>query len=197
MCQQPRLHVGCGMHRLPGWLNTDRAVLNRHGVMYLDARKKLPFSDDTFSFVFCEHFISYLTLAEASAFFAECHRILKAGGTFRIATPTWAFLNELETGSDPRYRAYVHWASRDFFGMDYDSPCIVTNSLLFSAMGGKSVYDEEFLKWVLAQVGFSEVIKTRVGQSEHPELRGVEGHGNFVPREINELETVVLEASKS
>jgi hypothetical protein len=34
------------------------------------------------------------------------------------------------------------------------------------------------------------------GESRHPELRGVERHGDGMPEEFNELETMVLEATR-
>jgi len=41
-----------------------------------------------------------------------------------------------------------------------------------------------------------DVEEQPVGQSETPELAGLEAHGNEIPAEFNALETIVLEARR-
>lgn len=48
---------------------------------------RLDFDDNTFSFIFSEHFFEHLFLDEASALFKECHRVLKPGGVIRTVVP--------------------------------------------------------------------------------------------------------------
>ena len=192
---RPKLHVGCGGYLLPGWLNTDLSILNRRQVTYLDVRKKLPFPDESFSYVFNEHLISYLTLEEGIRFFKECHRVLRPGGVLRTATAGWPFLLQLGQSNDIHHRDYVRWATDQFLKVGYYSRCLVMNNFLY-VIGSKMIYDPECLTWALSQAGFSQIIPAKVGESLHPELRGVEGHGKFIPAEFNELETFVLEATK-
>ena len=52
-----------------------------------DCNSKLDFQDDTFSFVFSEHFFEHLWANEAHALFLECYRILMPGGVLRISVP--------------------------------------------------------------------------------------------------------------
>jgi SAM-dependent methyltransferase len=191
----PKLHVGCGGHLLEGWLNTDLSTLNRRKIVYLDARKKLPFRDNQFHFIFNEHFISTVTLEEAARFIAECYRVLKPGGVLRTATAGLPFLLELFESRDPRYRDYVRWATDEFLGVSDYSPCLVINNL-FYGFGYKFIYDPETLTSMLYRARFSRVVPARVGESSHPELRSLEGHGKCIPSEFNELETFILEASK-
>ncbi|MBZ5513967.1 MAG: methyltransferase domain-containing protein [Acidobacteriia bacterium] len=192
---QPKLHVGCGRHLLEGWLNTDLSSLNRRKIVYLDARQKLPFRDNQFHFIFNEHFISTVTLEEAARFVAECYRVLKPGGVLRTATAGLPFLLELLESRDPRCRDYVRWAADEFLGVPDYSPCLVINNL-FYGFGCKFIYDPETLTSMLYRARFSRVVPAKVGESSHPELRGLEGHGKCIPSEFNELETFILEASK-
>ncbi len=193
---QPKLHVGCSRHLLPGWLNTDLSILNRRNVVYLDARKRLPFPDHSFSFIFSEHFISHLTLPEGFQFFRECLRVLRTGGVLRTATLGWPFLARVMSSDDAPCREYVKWATDEIMRTGHYSRCLVVNNLLYG-MRLRFIYDPECLGWALSRAGFSQIVPVAVGQSSHPELRGVEGHGNLIPPEFNELETFVLEATKA
>lgn len=193
---EPKLHVGCGRHILPGWLNMDvAAALNRQGMVYLDARKRLPFDDGTFNLIFNEHFLFSLTLEEAMRFLRECHRVLKPAGILRTATSLWSFLVELSQNQETPYHDYVQWAAKEFLHMDQAVPCWVINNFLYG-FGLKSVLDRETLVWMLSETGFSNITERSVGESPHPGLQGIEGHGKFSPPEMNRLETTVLEAQK-
>jgi SAM-dependent methyltransferase len=146
---QPKLHVGCGSHILPGWLNTDLSILNRHGIVYLNARRKLPFPNESFQFIFNEHFISCLSLEEALQFLVECHRVLRPGGVLRTSTLDLAFLARLWTSADVGGQEYVRWATDSFIHGPYYSPCLVINNL-FYGFGHKFIYDPACLAWALS-----------------------------------------------
>ncbi|MBI1956470.1 MAG: methyltransferase domain-containing protein [Acidobacteria bacterium] len=194
---EPKLQVGCGRNILPGWLNTDRGtILNTRGVVYLDARKRLPFADRTFYLVFNEHFIFRLTLEEAMRFLRECYRVLKPAGILRTATPLWSFLVELSRNQETAYQDYVRWVTRDLVHTNPLAPCWVINNFLYG-IEHKSVLDRETLVWMHSEAGFTNITERAVGQSPHPGLQGIEGHGKFVPPQINQLETTVLEATKA
>jgi predicted SAM-dependent methyltransferase len=193
----PKLHLGCGPHLLQGWLNADRSrsLLNRGGRVYVDAREKLPFPSNTFAFIFSEHFISCLTLEQGVSLFREFHRILRSGGVVRTSTAGLAALMDVYLCEQPQYRDYVHWASKTFLGSSSDSRAMVINNF-FYGFGLRFIYDHETLAWALKQAGFSRVVETKIGESDHPELRAIEGHGLFIPPRFNQLETIVLEATK-
>ncbi len=48
---------------------------------------RLDFTDNTFSFIYSEHFLEHIWQDEAYALFAECFRVLKPSGVFRIVVP--------------------------------------------------------------------------------------------------------------
>jgi len=192
---QPKLHVACGSNLLSGWLNTDLAVLNRGNLVYLDARKKLPFANDTFCYIFNEHFISHLALEEGIRFFAECYRVLRPRGVLRTATSGLPLLVDLSRADQPLARRYVEWANREFLHTSCKLPCLAINNYVYG-FGLRFIYDPGCLTWALSQAGFSEIATTKVGESAHVALRRIERHGSIVPAEFNEFETFVLEATK-
>src|ERR1051325_10552314 len=68
-----RLHIGYGPVALPGWINVD--ILPYEGVHVLcDVRNGLPFTN--VKFIFAEHFIEHLALADGLRFLKECRRVL-------------------------------------------------------------------------------------------------------------------------
>lgn len=81
----PRLNVGCGEFPLAGWLNLDADPAMP---AELHARvPPLPFADGELSEIYAGHFLEHLTLAEATAFLAECGRTLPPGGRLGIVVP--------------------------------------------------------------------------------------------------------------
>lgn len=68
-----KLHLGCGAHILPGWLNADlifsgsappetwRRIGN---IFIMDATESFPFDDNRMRFVFCEDFIEHFSLQD-------------------------------------------------------------------------------------------------------------------------------------
>jgi hypothetical protein len=67
----------------------------------------------------------------------------------------------------------------------------------FRAWGHMFLYDEETLRSSLHQAGFVDLRRVPFGESDDPQLRGLERHGAVVgSRAMNEFETMVLEASK-
>src|SRR5262245_53475612 len=190
---QPKLHVACGSNLIPGWLNTDLAVLNRGNMVYLDARKNLPFANDTFSYIFSEHFISCLALDEGVHFFAECYRVLRPRGVLRTATSGWPLLVDLSRADDPMARRYTEWTNKEFLRTSWNLPCLAINNYLYG-FNLRFIYDPTCLAWALSRAGFSQIATAKVGESEHIALRGIERHGSVVPAEFNQFETFVVEA---
>jgi predicted SAM-dependent methyltransferase len=54
---------------------------------WYDGTSRLPFKDETFTFVFSEHFIEHLFLDQACELLKECFRMLRSGGCLRVAVP--------------------------------------------------------------------------------------------------------------
>lgn len=196
-----KLQIGAGPNPLPGWLNTDSSPdiypEHRDEIRFLDATKPFPFGDMTFDYVFSEHQIEHIDLAQTRAMLAECFRVLRPAGRIRIATPDLSALLELYFGPlDERQQHYVDWVIRKFFPQ-VDSGnlrCYVVNQL-FTAHHHRFIYDAETLSAVLRDAGFVDVGRCRPGESDDPVLCGIDAHGRAIgDEEVNRLETMVLEA---
>lgn len=76
-----------------GWVNFDIidlsgfAQANGYKFQQLDARKGIPFKDNTVDLIYSSHFIEHLTFEEGYKFLQECHRVMKPGGIFRLTMP--------------------------------------------------------------------------------------------------------------
>jgi SAM-dependent methyltransferase len=186
-----KLHVGCGDHPLPGWLNTD---LNpcRPDIRLIDATRRFPFPDDTFERVFSEHMIEHVQREGGAAMLAECRRVLRPGGRIRISCPDRRFIVRLvgppeELRDDER--AYVDWAGRHF-GLA-DAAAVGRN--LATGFGHQFIYTVPLLREALEAAGFVDISEHRINESDDPELCNLEHDGRMPPGFL-QLETMTLEA---
>src|SRR6185436_17770630 len=56
-----------------------------------DLRYGIPFPDGVFDCVYHSHFLEHLPKNGAPAFLKECYRVLKPGGTIRVAVPNLSY----------------------------------------------------------------------------------------------------------
>ena len=124
----------------------------------------------------------------------ECYRVLKPGGVMRVATPDLRFLLGLyQEPEQSLHKRYIEYSAER--GNIPPTAVFVINRF-HTAWGHQIVYDKATLSDLLEQNGFKNIRSCEVSQSEHPALNGVEGHFKSLPAEYNQLETMVLEASK-
>jgi hypothetical protein len=62
--------------------------------------------------------------------------------------------------------------------------------------GHRAPWTQGLLEATLYYAGFDHIGVCTPGHSDHPELVGVEGHGRVIGDEFNQIETVVVEATK-
>jgi len=199
-----KLQIGAGPNILRGWLNTDLLPdfypEHRRQVVKLDALEVFPFDDASFDYIFSEHQIEHVTEPEARKLIAECYRVLRPGGRIRIATPDLAAVVSLYRANLSRLEEeYVAWVLERFYpAVRGGNPaCYVLNQML-SGHGHRFVYDEETLAALLVGAGFGAVRRFAPGESDDPELSGLETHGLAIGSEVaNRVETMVLEALRS
>jgi predicted SAM-dependent methyltransferase len=160
-----RLHVGCGHHRLAGWVNLDLLASPAVDVR-VDAARGLPFRDGSIHSIHTEDFLEHVDLGGARRFLAEAFRVLRPGGVLRVLTPDLAVLVRQYVTRDAGMLAWY----RETFGCG-------THAEAFNCgmrMGGHTfLYDDETLTTELDAAGFW-VEKVAYNRSRHPELRDLD-----------------------
>jgi predicted SAM-dependent methyltransferase len=190
-----KLHIGSGTYHEAGWLNSDLEPVSTRDIV-LDATRPFPLPSASFDFVYSEHMIEHVPYAAGRAMLTECLRVLKPGGTVRVATPRFDFLLELcDPARSPAHEAYVRWSTETFMPeAPAPRPIFVVNNFA-RAWGHQFIYDEETLGEAMSETGFQHVTKCRLGESDHEALRGRE-HEDRLPTGFLRLETMVLEGTK-
>jgi hypothetical protein len=155
----------------PGWLATDTAGRTPY---HLDPSRQWPFEDGSLSFVYADNVIERLTLSRGRVFLYEAHRCLAPGGTLRVATPDIARHVELYLAGQPAISGAVASAYRSA-GVTVEYPI----DLVRAPIGGLGhhhgyVYDFEALADELRRAGFERIAQEPMGQSDHPQLVGLE-----------------------
>lgn len=169
-----KLHLGCGGMKLDGWENYD---------VEMDIRKPLPFGPNAAQFIFAEHVIEHVTHQEAWRFLEECKRVLIPGGVLRVAIPD---LERIWVDSKPDY-----WSAVKAGGHGDGTREAAARAAVFSH-GHQAAWTSGLLFAMMSAVGFKAVIVV-VGESEYPELKGIEQHGKTVGESIAKQETSVME----
>lgn len=156
-----RLHLGCGQAPIPGWVNIDVQALP--GVdRVLDVRQGLPF--ENVAAIFAEHFLEHLDVLEGLECLVECRRALGPDGILRISTPN------LDWVLATHYR-YGQWPTDEDAVVD----CFRMNRA-FHGWGHRFLYNQRSLAAALSAAGFSRITMHRYGESDVPELAGLERH---------------------
>ncbi len=190
-----KLHLGCGHHILPGWLNCDYAPPLSSAIT-LDVTRTFPFMNDTFDYVFSEHLIEHLPYTKGQFMLTECLRVLKVGGRIRMSTPDLAFLISLYRKNKSRLqRRYIRWTAEEVMrDVSTCSDTFVINNFV-RAWGHTFIYDEKTLRFLMNSAGFHDIIRVSLNISEYPDLRYLENERRL-PAGFLELETLTLEGSK-
>lgn len=111
----PRLNMGCGTHREPGWINADS---DEHAEtrLTLSEGEPLPFTDGALDAVFSEHFLEHIPLRAGIHFLRESGRVIRSGGTFRVSCPDLDVIVRLLQPGSERWKqlARVYESIGDF-----------------------------------------------------------------------------------
>jgi len=193
-----KLHVGCGLVRLDGWLNILYEPRQEYGrvkeingqlLLNYNLLKRWPVNDNSIEFIAGSHFIEHLDLNYGIAFVKESFRALKSGGVIRLSCP------DLETYA----KNYVK-GNKSFFNHELirewctfsqaETPGEIFAAKAYDSGGShKWFYDFASLKHILELAGFQEIQKCGRLEGKTPGLEDIE-------LSQRELETVYVEAIK-
>lgn len=165
--EHPKVHLGCGPVHLDGWVNVDISRAVKPDIR-VDLRFGFPAPSSSVAFVFSEHVFEHLTLEDGLRLFADCRLALVPGGVMRIAMPDLRYIVNHYLGNW-KEQAWLE----DLAYKAIDSPARMLNFALRS-WGHLYVYDIADLTLRLNRSGFTNVEPRELGQSPHPELRGLE-----------------------
>jgi predicted SAM-dependent methyltransferase len=189
-----KLQLGAGPTALPGWLCTDVSPDSAHSV-HLDATQRFPFAENTFDYVFSEHMIEHLSWQDGLFKLKECFRILKPGGTIRIATPDLAVLIGLYDHKDNVLgQRYIEWITDNYMEHidTYKASFVINNA--FHCWGHQFLYDGDLLEMAMREAGFTNIRRCSQGESADEQLRDIESHGkNVDDDDMARFETMVYE----
>ncbi|MHA1279612.1 MAG: class I SAM-dependent methyltransferase [Candidatus Helarchaeota archaeon] len=174
------LHIGCGEVYFDGWVNIDKdseKADKKH-----DARKRLPYKDNSVDFIYNEHFIEHITVEDAIKILIDFYRVLKPEGVLRIATPDLDYL--IEKYISPS------WKNQDWietYGYQWIQTRAEMLNLCFREWGHQYLYNAEELERRLKQAGFEKIYRQKWNESKYTELAN---------RETREDSKLIFEAVK-
>lgn len=171
----PRLlQVGGGHYTLPGWINGDLIG----GEIYLNATAPLPFADESIDRVFAEHFIEHITYEAAEGFLSEVFRVMKPGGTLRLATPDLEKLCALYRGDNEfvDMQTVIDRHSKNHSRKVPTSAHFMND--IFRLWGHQFIYDFQAMQTQLNNAGFQATLRVSFGESEDPLLHDLERHAD-------------------
>jgi predicted SAM-dependent methyltransferase len=150
------LHLGCGKRFLPGFVHIDLAdfphIDHRHDIRTLPMIK-----DGTVDLIYTSHALAYFDRIEVQQVLREWHRVLRRGGTLRIAVPDFEALVKLyqKTGKLDNILGplFGRWPIQTPDGEE----------VLFE----RTVYDFDSLRATLEGAGFSNVRRYDWRQTLH------------------------------
>ncbi len=179
MTTNRRIQFGAGHLPLPHpWENYDRDV---DCAQPLDPRR---FPDGCAEIVFSEMMAEHLKPQEAWTFLDGCYRILRPGGLIRIVIPDFSMTWKLKDPDWLRVNSGVTTAD----GSWKDN----MRSVLFGH-GHQGLWNSELLRDVLEAIGFADVRIHRAGESDRPELKGLEQHHKSVGEKVAYSESGCVE----
>jgi hypothetical protein len=172
-----KIHLGCGPHKLPGWVNCDKEV---------DIRRPLPFASASAECMLAEHVLEHVSPAQGWSFLEEAFRVLAPACTLRLIVPS---LERVAQFADEEYIQGVARLAR--------LPPTMKNALwcTIGKWGHRSVWTEATLRIVLQAIGF-EIQMAVPGVSQIANLNGVDQHHKTVGIHINTVESLIFEATK-
>jgi predicted SAM-dependent methyltransferase len=175
----PKLHLGCGEHVVPGWLNADK--FNSRADIYLDVYRRLPFADRSFDLIYAEHLLEHVKIEKVAHVLSEALRVLKPAGLFRVTVPDLEmFARKYVEKDDGFFRSYLEKYAAATAAGERKTWIVRTNGAAFMTLANRRffhhrwMYDFETVEACGKAVGFSRTVRQRFGQSISAEAAGMD-----------------------
>lgn len=150
------LNLGCWHRHIPGWVHVDLCDMP-----HIDHKTSIDdlsmFEDESVDLIYSSHSFEYFDRQQAPAVLAEWRRVLKPGGTLRLAVPDFEALIQVYQRSGQVERVVGPLYGR----MQIDTP---EGALM---LYHKTVYDFASLARVLEENGFGNVRRYDWQQTVH------------------------------
>ena len=179
-----KLHVGCGRRLLPGFVHIDLADYS-HIDWQKDVRDLSFLGDESAELLYASHVIEYFDRTQAQEVLQNWRRVLRPGGTLRLAVPDFAAMARL----------YMENKDLDaYLGPLYGRMEVGnTGEVIYH----KTVYDFASLERVLNENGFGDVRRYDWRKTIH---KDVDDHSQaYLPHMDKERGTLIslnVEAAK-
>ena len=146
------LNLGSGPRGLDrkDWINID-GFIDKEVHFVCDFTKRLPFADNTFDGIFCEHVLEHFDYTHGKQMMAECNRVLKKGGIVRIIVPNGETIMRSYFEEPGKIIDYKHCENK--FAME------AVNTWFYQRYEHQCIYDAAYLVNMLKSAGFSSAIK--------------------------------------
>jgi predicted SAM-dependent methyltransferase len=131
----------------------------------------------------------------------ESHRTLKSGGKIRITTPN--LLRSMQLFQDNKtaeQKTYFHDTLTGGYWPEplprTISPAAVILNYEMRSFGHKFLYDPQTLRQSLEITGFQDIKELSPGESDDPQLAGLDSRHKAAVHVRNDYETMVFEATR-
>lgn len=164
------VQFGSGSLLLPSpWRNYDRDV------NIAEPLDRVLFPDASVDIVFAEMLLEHVSHHQAWAFLEECYRILKPNALIRIVIPDFEMSWTLK---DPDWLRVNQGVTHN------DGSLKDQMKSILMAHGHQGLWTSRLLQCVLEAIGFKDTAIHRAGESNRPELRGLEQHWHSVGKAV-------------
>lgn len=147
-----KLHLGCGRRYIPGFMHVD--IQPAPHVDLVCRVNCLPLANDTAELIYACHVLEHFGRYEYQSALLEWKRVLKPGGTLRLAVPDFAACAAIY---------YEHGLEDGLSGV----VGLISGGQRDSYDFHKMIFDEEYLRRDLLSLGFREVRRWDWRNTEH------------------------------
>lgn len=168
-----RIEVGGHRFIRPGWISTD---VGWRTPLFMDATASWPFPSECAEFVYSDNVIEHISMEGNRRLLREAHRVLRAGGRIRLATPDVRRLAQLYVHDADEAAWHVEQNRRKGYEVHHHVDLL---RVVFQEAGHHVGYlwDFESLSAELHDAGFTDVTRFESGLSDTPQLVGLESRG--------------------